>query len=529
MPDIKTRKKDAETIKKYDRKNMLRGNIKNQIINTKERTTRLLENNENNNEQYAQNTIEQNIKNTTRYGIKKSNQIGKKSAKKSAISIKQAKQQFKNAREIINKMKQAEKIEGTIKETNRTIKTAKNTNKVAIKTINKSTNASINATRKTAKKSKKIAEKIAKGTKSIIKKTINVSKAMVMAIKGMITFLLAGGWVAVVVVIIICMLGMAFNFIKGIFFPDAINVDTHLMSNIVNEVNVDFMNKIKEIQKAEEYEECKMHSNRAKWKDIFSIYAVEVLNQPQGENIDSLYDMMKSKVKEIFWKMHTITFRVEETEKDIEYINDDGTKRIEKKMVKVLYIDVSSKTLEEMMNEYNFIEEQKSQVAELQKDEFNEVWKEVLSNSLLGSQSIVDVAKTQIGNVGGEPYWSWYGFEARVEWCACFVSWCANECGYIDSGAIPKFAECQEHGVEWFQGCGLWQDRTSGYEPKAGDIIFFDWMDKHDGSSDHVGIVEKCENETVYTIEGNTKGDCCKQNEYNINSEVIMGYGTPLY
>ncbi|MBR0490766.1 MAG: CHAP domain-containing protein [Clostridia bacterium] len=272
-----------------------------------------------------------------------------------------------------------------------------------------------------------------------------------------------------------------------------------------------------------------MHSNRAKWKDIFSIYAVEVLNQPQGENIDSLYDMMKSKVKEIFWKMHTITFRVEETEKDIEYINDDGTKRIEKKMVKVLYIDVSSKTLEEMMNEYNFIEEQKSQVAELQKDEFNEVWKEVLSNSLLGSQSIVDVAKTQIGNVGGEPYWSWYGFEARVEWCACFVSWCANECGYIDSGAIPKFAECQEHGVEWFQGCGLWQDRTSGYEPKAGDIIFFDWMDKHDGSSDHVGIVEKCENETVYTIEGNTKGDCCKQNEYNINSEVIMGYGTPLY
>ena len=153
----------------------------------------------------------------------------------------------------------------------------------------------------------------------------------------------------------------------------------------------------------------------------------------------------------------------------------------------------------------------------------------MLSNSLLGSQSIVDVAKTQIGNVGGEPYWSWYGFEARVEWCACFVSWCANECGYIDSGAIPKFAECQEHGVEWFQGCGLWQDRTSGYEPKAGDIIFFDWMDKHDGSSDQVGIVEKCENETVYTIEGNTKGDCCKQNEYNINSEVIMGYGTPLY
>lgn len=61
----------------------------------------------------------------------------------------------------------------------------------------------------------------------------------------------------------------------------------------------------------------------------------------------------------------------------------------------------------------------------------------------------------------------------------------------------------------------------------GGDIIFFDW--DNDNSADHVGIVEKMENETVYTIEGNTSGDTCKQNEYNINSSVILGYGTPAY
>ena len=180
--------------------------------------------------------------------------------------------------------------------------------------------------------------------------------------------------------------------------------------------------------------------------------------------------MMKSKVKEIFWKMHTITSRVEETEKDIEYINDDGTKRIEKKMVKVLYIDVSSKTLEEMMNEYNFTEEQKSLVAELQKDEFNEVWKEVLSNSLLGSQSIVDVAKTQIGNVGGEPYWSWYGFEARVEWCACFVSWCANESNCMND-KVPQYSVC-DSGINWFKEQQEWQNREN-YIPKPRRYYIF--------------------------------------------------------
>lgn len=64
---------------------------------------------------------------------------------------------------------------------------------------------------------------------------------------------------------------------------------------------------------------------------------------------------------------------------------------------------------------------------------------------------------------------------------------------------------------------------------KHGDIIFFDWADSNDGKADHVGIVEKCENGIVYTIEGNTSGDVCKQNQYNVGSSVILGYGTPAY
>ena len=117
------------------------------------------------------------------------------------------------------------------------------------------------------------------------------------------------------------------------------------------------------------------------------------------------------------------------------------------------------------------------------------------------------------------------GFKNRVEWCACFVSWCANESGYIETGVIPKFSACHNEGFAWFKTCGLWQD--AGYIPKEGDIIFFDW--EQDGHSDHVGIVEKIENEKVYTIEGNSDGDMCKQKNYDVNSKVIYGYGTPMY
>lgn len=144
-----------------------------------------------------------------------------------------------------------------------------------------------------------------------------------------------------------------------------------------------------------------------------------------------------------------------------------------------------------------------------------------------GNQAIVEVALTQLGNEGGEPYWSWYGFDSRVEWCACFVSWCADQCGYIDSSVIPMFSGCVE-GVSWFQGNGQWQDRN--YEPQAGDIIFFDWDDENgqDGSADHVGIVQRTENGIVYTVEGNSN-DACRERQYSVGYYEILGYGTPVY
>ena len=143
------------------------------------------------------------------------------------------------------------------------------------------------------------------------------------------------------------------------------------------------------------------------------------------------------------------------------------------------------------------------------------------------STLIVEVARSQIGNVGGEPYWSWYGFTERVEWCACFVSWCANKCGYISSGIIPKFSGCI-NGVDWFKDRGQWIGNS--FEPSPGMIIFFDWDDEdgQDGNADHVGIVEKVENGRVYTIEGNTS-DSCRQRSYPVGYYQILGYGIPAY
>ena len=134
-----------------------------------------------------------------------------------------------------------------------------------------------------------------------------------------------------------------------------------------------------------------------------------------------------------------------------------------------------------------------------------------------GNTAIVELAKQQVGNVGGRPYWSWYGFSSRVEWCACFVSWCYGQMGLSE----PRFAACQSQGIPWFTSHGQWGAR--GYENIApGDAIFFDW--DLDGSADHVGLVIGTDGERVYTVEGNS-GDACKIKSYPLDYACIKGYG----
>ena len=142
---------------------------------------------------------------------------------------------------------------------------------------------------------------------------------------------------------------------------------------------------------------------------------------------------------------------------------------------------------------------------------------EFVNGTRPGNQAVVDIAKSQVGNVGGQPYWSWYGFNSRVEWCACFVSWCYGQMGLSE----PRFAACQSQGIPWFQSHGQWGAR--GYDNLApGDAIFFDW--DLDGRADHVGIVIGTDGSRVYTVEGNS-GDTCKIRSYDVNYECIKGYG----
>lgn len=138
-------------------------------------------------------------------------------------------------------------------------------------------------------------------------------------------------------------------------------------------------------------------------------------------------------------------------------------------------------------------------------------------------EAIVKAAAREVGNVGGEKYWRWYGFKSHVHWCACFTSYIAAECGCIQSGICPKSAIVDDW-ISFYRKQHRWAGRN--YIPHSGDFILFDW--EGDGQPDHIGIVESCDGKTVYTIEGNSR-DVCKRKNYARGSGLIYGYGCPNY
>ena len=421
---------------------------------------------------------------------------------------------------------------GTVKSAEKSVKTAQATSKAAIKTTETSVKtaqaaakASVKATQRAAQAAKATAKATAEATKAAVRATIAAVKAIIAGTKALISAIIAGGWVAVVIILIIVLFGCAVSLFGGggnsnSYTPVSAEVEAcePLIQQYARQHGIpEYTELIKAVM---------MQESGGRGNDPMQAsecgYNTRYPNTPNGitdpeysinVGIQNLAACLSAAEVENPIDMEHIKLALQGYNFGNGYIS----------WAKTNYGGYSYA---------NAVEFSTTQAERLGWDSYGDT--QYVSHVLRyypygraftggGNQAIVEVALTQLGNEGGQPYWSWYGFEGRVEWCACFVSWCANECGYIDTGVIPKFAGCVL-GSQWFKDRGQWQDGS--FEPSAGHIIFFDW--EGDGETDHVGIVECVENGTVYTVEGNS-GDTCRQNSYAIGSSVIYGYGIPAY
>lgn len=571
MPDIKTRDAVKKTVKVIDKSVVAAERMKNAYIRTKDKAEHGIFAAESSPEEYAADRTLTGTETAAHEAVHGLDKVGRKGVKNAKENISKAKDYFqrrrtdlpkKQAQDAMRRVRRsADATQKTIKTVDRsgkTIKqTAKSTGKAAVKTTQKTiktaeqtARTTIKTTQAAAKTAQKTAQATAKaaktaaqtacatakataaGIKAAVKATTAAVKAIIAGTKALIAAIAAGGWVAVVIILVICVIGLIVGSCFGIFFSGEDSGTGQTMRQAVQEINADYQSQIDTTRANLTYDELEMSGSRAVWPEVLAVYAVKATTDPDDpQEVATVDDSKKAILKDIFWRMNEISSRTESKTEEVITETDDGHGNIVETATTVtrtyLYITVSHKTAEEMADNFNFTADQRKQLSELLDEENRRLWSAVLYGIYSGDDAIVKAALSQVGNAGGEPYWSWYGFNSRVEWCACFVSWCFNECGYLDTGTAPKFAGCVG-GVEWFRSREQWADNT--IEPAPGMIVFFDWNDPNgasgpqDGEADHVGIVEKCENGIVYTIEGNS-GDTCRQNQYPVGYYEILGYG----
>ena len=181
--------------------------------------------------------------------------------------------------------------------------------------------------------------------------------------KMLVDLLIAGGWVAVVIIVLICIIGLLCNSIFGIFFTNEINDNGIVMTDVIVDISKELSMKIEGEKKDKTYDDVNINSNISNWKEIFAIYSV--VNSNNEKDTISLNKDNVNEIKKIFWQFNSVK----------SYIKDENGK-------KVLYIEIESKDITYMENYYKLDYSSREQVKELLSDEYNSMWRAVIHVSV---------------------------------------------------------------------------------------------------------------------------------------------------
>lgn len=365
MADIKVKEVGKKTIKTLDKGTIATERLKDTIVHTKEKAENT-QSNDSNIVEDGSNKITFVANRTVDETLYHFNKYGKKAVVETKDNVIKTKVKIKNIKDKLLAQK-SKKV--ATKGAKTTIKTGKSVAKKA----EKAAKESVKASQRALKLARETAKQTARATKAVVKATISAIKGIIAATKALISLLIAGGWVAMVVIVIICLIGLLVGSIFGIFFssektsPNAIT-----MKDVIAECNQEFSDKLQTIQDQNPHDDYVLDGNMATWKDVLIIYTVKQANGFDGGEVITMDDNKKALVKQIFWEMNSLSSEVK-TEKVIEQgVNtDEMPKEVEKR---VLHITITSKNAEQMKNEYHFSPAQIRQYNELSSSEYNSLW-----------------------------------------------------------------------------------------------------------------------------------------------------------
>lgn len=369
MADIKVKDIAKKGVKTINKAVVQTERFKDNIVRTKEKAEETVGNDINSNE-YASNEIKFATDRAFDESVNQFNKQGQKSFMKTKENYQKSKAKIK---QLKKKIKDKRKVKSTVKNTKTAIKTSK---EVAKKT-EKTAKETIKASKRTMQIAKETAKRTAQGVKVAIKTTISAIKAIIAGTKALVAAIVAGGWVAVIVIIVICLVALMCSSIFGIFFSSQkTSANSITMNTVVAECNQEFSDKLQSIQDSNPHDDYVLEGSMASWKDVLTVYTIKQSNGVNQQDVMTIDDNKKNVIKQIFWDMNSLTSEVKD-----EMVTEQGTnadempKRVQKK---VLHIKINTKTLEQMKNDYHFSPAQNKQLAELTDNRYASLWNGVI-------------------------------------------------------------------------------------------------------------------------------------------------------
>ncbi len=369
MADIKVKDIAKKGVKTINKAVVQTERFKDNIVRTKEKAEETVSNDINSNE-YASNKIKFATDRVFDESVNQFNKQGQKSFMKTKENYQKSKAKIK---QLKKKIKDKRKVKSTVKNTKTTIKTSKEVAKKAEKTAKETIKASKRATQI----AKETAKRTAQGVKVAIKTTISAIKTIIAGTKALVAAIVAGGWVAVIVIIVICLVALMCSSIFGIFFSSQkTSANSITMNTVVAECNQEFSDKLQSIQDSNPHDDYVLEGSMASWKDVLTVYTIKQSNGVNQQDVMTIDDNKKNVIKQIFWDMNSLTSEVRD-----EMVTEQGTnadempKQVQKK---VLHIKINTKTLEQMKNDYHFSSAQNKQLVELTDNKYASLWNGVI-------------------------------------------------------------------------------------------------------------------------------------------------------
>ena len=369
MADIKVKDIAKKGVKTINKAVVQTERFKDNIVRTKEKAEETVSNDINSNE-YASNKIKFATNRAFDESVNQFNKQGQKSFMKTKENYQKSKAKIK---QLKKKIKDKRKVKSTVKNTKTVIKTSKE----AAKKTEKTAKETIKASKRATQIAKETAKRTPQGVKVAVKATVSAIKAIIAGTKALVAAIVAGGWVAVIVIIVICLVALMCSSIFGIFFSSQkTSANSITMNTVVAECNQEFSDKLQSIQDSNPHDDYVLEGSMASWKDVLTVYTIKQSNGVNQQDVMTIDDNKKNVIKQIFWDMNSLTSEVRD-----EMVTEQGTnadempKQVQKK---VLHIKINTKTLEQMKNDYHFSSAQNKQLVELTDNKYASLWNGVI-------------------------------------------------------------------------------------------------------------------------------------------------------